>query len=78
MDQSPTSRRPRLAFLVLPGLDHFTPELIEGLRAAADWEVMAFKISSPGDFHTALAWAHRPGIDALWFEFCWPPFGLCG
>jgi glycosyltransferase involved in cell wall biosynthesis len=74
MDQSPINRRPRLAFLLLPGLDHFTPELIDGVRSASGWEVRAFRISSPADFHTALAWANRPRVDALWFEFCWPPF----
>jgi glycosyltransferase involved in cell wall biosynthesis len=74
MDQSPATSRPRLAFLLLSGLDHFTPELIDGLRSVAGWEVRAFRISCLADFHSALAWANRPGIDALWFEFCWPPF----
>jgi glycosyltransferase involved in cell wall biosynthesis len=26
------------------------------------------------DLDAALAWTDRPDLDALWFEFCWPPF----
>jgi glycosyltransferase involved in cell wall biosynthesis len=67
-------RRPRLAFLLLPTLDHFAQDLIEKLPAAVGWDVRGFRLASLADFQAAPAWADRPDIDALWFEFCWPPF----
>jgi glycosyltransferase involved in cell wall biosynthesis len=67
-------RRPRLAFLLLPGLDHFSHDLIERLPDACGWEVQGFRIGQPCDLAAALAWTDQPHRDALWFEFCWPPF----
>jgi glycosyltransferase involved in cell wall biosynthesis len=67
-------RRPRLAFLLLPTLDHFAQDLIERLPTAIRWDVRGFLLANLVDFHAALAWTDRPDIDALWFEFCWPPF----
>ena len=73
MDQF-APRRPRLAFLLLRSLDHFAQELIAGLPGATGWDVRGFLVSGPADIRNALAWTDRPEIDALWFEFCWPPF----
>jgi glycosyltransferase involved in cell wall biosynthesis len=67
-------RRQRLAFLLLDGLDHFAHDLVDALAQLIDWDVQAFHIAGSADFAAALAWADRPGRDALWFEFCWPPF----
>jgi glycosyltransferase involved in cell wall biosynthesis len=67
-------RRPRLAFLLLPGLDHFAHELIAALPDACGWDVRGFDIRTPEDLGTALQWTDDVGRDALWFEFCWPPF----
>jgi glycosyltransferase involved in cell wall biosynthesis len=67
-------RRRRLAFLLLPGLDHFANDLVTSLPRHIDCDVRAFRIAGPADFAAALTWADRPGRDALWFEFCWPPF----
>ncbi|MBS0558607.1 MAG: glycosyltransferase family 4 protein [Proteobacteria bacterium] len=69
----PPARPPRLAFLLLRGLDHFAPDLIAGLPRASGWEVRPFHVAGPADLAEALAWAAAPG-DAVWFEFCWPPF----
>jgi glycosyltransferase involved in cell wall biosynthesis len=66
-------RPPRLAFILLRGLDHFAHDLIARLPGATGWGVRGFPLNGLADFHAALAWADRPG-DALWFEFCWPPF----
>jgi len=68
------ARPPRLAFILLPTLGHFAPDLIAGLPAATGWEVRGFPLHSLADFHAPLAWTDRPDLDALWFEFCWPPF----
>lgn len=67
------ARPPRLAILAIPGLDHFLPDLVRGLGAAGQ-SVRVFAVRSRGDLDQALAWADAPDIDALWFEFCWPPF----
>ncbi|HET8997928.1 MAG TPA: glycosyltransferase [Acetobacteraceae bacterium] len=70
MDQRP----PRLAILLLPKLDHFARELVAGLPVATGWEVRGFRLASVADFRAALDWTDRPERDAVWFEFCWPPF----
>jgi hypothetical protein len=67
-------RRSRLAFLLLPGLDHFAHDLIERLTGVSGWDVQGFLIKQPSDLTAALAWTNQPHRDALWFEFCWPPF----
>jgi len=67
-------RRSRLAFLLLPTMDHFAHDLIERLPAASGWEVRGFLIKQPSDVAAALAWTDHRERDALWFEFCWPPF----
>jgi glycosyltransferase involved in cell wall biosynthesis len=72
MTQQP--RRRRLAFLLLRGLDHFAHDLVDSLPLLIDWDIRAFHIAAPADFAAALAWADEPSQDALWFEFCWPPF----
>src|SRR3954467_12401189 len=69
-----SGRRPRLAFLLLPTMDHFTHDLIGRLPALTRWEIQGFKVTSPAAIASAFAWTDRPDIDALWFEFCWPPF----
>ncbi len=71
-DAGEEGRRPRLAFLQLRGLEHFLPDLLAGLAASV--EVRAFTVTGPGVLEEALAWADDPARDALWFEFCWPPF----
>ncbi len=70
----PPRRPPRLAFLLLRGLEHFAQDLIAGLPKATGWEVRPFHIGGPADLAAAFAWTDRPDRDALWFEFCWPPF----
>lgn len=67
-------RPPRLALVVLPGLDHFVPDLAAGLRASGRIEVAVFPGRTPSELAAALAWTDRPQTDAVWFEFCWPPF----
>ncbi len=71
---NPTSRPPRLAMLTLPGLDHFTGDLLTCLPAASGWDVRLFAVTDPSVLRAAMAWTDDPGQDALWFEFCWPPF----
>ena len=72
-------RLPRLAIATLPGLDHFTPDLARGLGDSGRVEVRVFPVRGPADLPGALAWADDPSSDAIWFEFCWPPFpGLIG
>jgi glycosyltransferase involved in cell wall biosynthesis len=73
MDALPC-RRPRLAFLLLRGLDHFAQDLIAALPEATGWDVAPFHVAGPSDLEGALAWTDRPDLDTLWFEFCWPPF----
>ena len=67
-------RRPRLAFVLLPGLDHFAHDLIDGLPGVIGWDVRGFRLAEPADLAAALAWTDQPDRDSLWFEFCWPPF----
>ncbi len=44
------------------------------LPAACGWDVRAFHIRSTNDLAGALQWTDDTARDALWFEFCWPPF----
>ena len=67
-------RLPRLAILTLPGLDHFVPDLVRGVAASGVIDVRVFRVQGPADLPAALAWADEAATDALWFEFCWPPF----
>lgn len=67
-------RPPRLAFLTLPGLGHFAPDLLAALPCPGTLEVRAFEIRRHADLAAALEWTDDPARDALWFEFCWPPF----
>src|ERR1700758_1056778 len=73
MDKS-ARRRPRLAFLLLRGLDHFAHDLVASLPGATDWEVQPFHVANRAELDVAFAWTDRPDLDAIWFEFCWPPF----
>jgi glycosyltransferase involved in cell wall biosynthesis len=68
------SRAPRLAMMMLPSLDHFTADLLAHLPAASGWEVRKFLVTGPATMAAALAWTDDPSQDAIWFEFCWPPF----
>jgi len=63
----------RVAFLLLRGLDHFAHDLVAALPGDG-FEVRAFYVAGPDDLAAALAWADDPARDAVWFEFCWPPF----
>lgn len=67
-------RPPRLAMMTLPTLDHFTADILARLPAASGWEVQKFMVTSPTVLTAALAWTDDPSRDAIWFEFCWPPF----
>ncbi len=67
-------RAPRLAMMAIPGLDHFTADLLRQLPQASGWEVRKFTVGSTDALAAALAWTDQPVTDALWFEFCWPPF----
>jgi len=67
-------RAPRLAIMTLPSLDHFIPDLLVRLPAASGWEVKKFTVSAAETIATAFAWADDTKQDAIWFEFCWPPF----
>lgn len=68
------SRLPRLALAVLPGLDHFVPGLLRGLCQGGRIEPKLFYVHGSAEVAAMLAWADRPETDAVWFEFCWPPF----
>jgi len=77
MDQQPPihlPRRPRVAFMLLPTMDHFAHDLIARLPEAAGCDVRGFMVNGLSALHEAMVWACRPGVDTLWFEFCWPPF----
>ena len=63
----------RVAILLLRGLDHFAHDLIAALPENS-LEVRHFYVSGPDDVASAVAWTDDPARDALWFEFCWPPF----
>jgi glycosyltransferase involved in cell wall biosynthesis len=67
-------RAPRLAMMMLPGLDHFTADLLTCLPATSAWEVRKFMVTGPASLAAAFAWTDNPLSDAIWFEFCWPPF----
>ncbi len=67
-------RPPRLAIMVLPTLDHFTPDLVTHLPAASGWDVRTFMTKGPQTLQDALDWTSDAARDAIWFEFCWPPF----
>src|SRR3954447_6614267 len=67
-------RRPRLAVLQLRGLEHFLPHPLAGLAASGAVEPRAFTVTGPEVLAEALVWTDDPARDALWFEFCWPPF----
>lgn len=60
--------------MTLPTLDHFTPDLVACLPAASGWDVKKFMVTGPGSLVEALTWTDDPSNDAVWFEFCWPPF----
>jgi glycosyltransferase involved in cell wall biosynthesis len=38
------------------------------------WEVKKFLVTGQSSLMDALAWTDNPSRDAIWFEFCWPPF----
>jgi len=57
--------------MLIPGLDHFAQDLLARLPDATGWEVRPF---APSDLPAALAWTDNTATDAVWFEFCWPPF----
>lgn len=67
-----TARPSRVALMLLPGLDHFAHDLRRALPAPGVLEIEAFH--GPASLPDALAWADDPCSDALWFEFCWPPW----
>ncbi|WP_431271381.1 hypothetical protein [Dankookia sp. P2] len=73
-DATGEGRPPRLAVLQLRGLEHFLPDLLAGLAATGAIEVRPFTVTGPEVLAEALAWTDDPARDALWFEFCWPPF----
>lgn len=58
---------PRLGFLTLPGLDHFTHDIIA--RLGATYDVTKYEINDIRVFREAVSQS-----DILWFEFLWPPF----
>jgi glycosyltransferase involved in cell wall biosynthesis len=60
--------------MMLPSLDHFTADLLARLPAASGWEVKKFMVTGPASMAAALAWTDDTSRDAVWFEFCWPPF----
>jgi glycosyltransferase involved in cell wall biosynthesis len=60
--------------MLLPGLDHFTADLLARLPAVSGWEVRRFTVSGPASLAAAFEWTDKPSCDAIWFEFCWPPF----
>ena len=68
-------RLPRVAFLLRHGLDHFAPDLLAALAAGGRVEPRGFHVEGDrSGLDAALAWTDDPARDALWFEFCWPPF----
>ncbi|MCK8782928.1 FkbM family methyltransferase [Roseomonas sp. NAR14] len=74
-----TSRLPRVAVIVLSGLDHFAGDLPVALEETGRLEARSFRShAGMGSAHAAvaaaLAWADDPARDSVWFEFCWPTF----
>jgi glycosyltransferase involved in cell wall biosynthesis len=67
------ARPPRLAVMLLRGLDHFIPDLLHALPGDGGPETRAFHVDGAPSLAAALAWADDPARDAVWFEFCWPP-----
>ncbi len=67
-------RAQRIAFMLLPGLDHFTHDLIASLPVPGEVEVKPFPVRGLNDLDAACAWADDAARDTIWFEFCWPPF----
>ena len=67
-------RLARLAIIALPGLDHFLPDLVAALQANGSVDARVFPLRAGEGIGPALAWTDHPAIDAIWFEFCWPPF----
>lgn len=65
-------RPPRLALMLLPGLDHFAHDLVAALPLPGLLDARAFR--GPAELASALEWACDPARDAVWFEFCWPPW----
>ncbi len=66
-------RAQRVAFMLLPGLDHFVPDLLARLPCPG-LEVQAFHVRGMAELQAACAWADDANRDVIWFEFCWPPF----
>lgn len=50
-----TDRTPRLAFMLLPGLDHFAHDLISCLPASGAFEAKAFSLRGVADLDAACA-----------------------
>lgn len=67
-------RPQRIAFMLLPTLDHFAHDLIAGLPGVDGPEVRAFQVRGMASLDEACEWASDPDRDVIWFEFCWPPF----
>ncbi len=67
-------RLPRLSIVTLPEHAHFIPALARGLAASGMVEIRVFTVRGPSDLPAALVWTDQPERDAIWFEFCWPPF----
>jgi glycosyltransferase involved in cell wall biosynthesis len=60
--------------MMLPGLDHFTGDLLTRLPAVSGWDIAKFMVTGQHSLPEALSWTDDPARDAVWFEFCWPPF----
>lgn len=58
---------PRLGLVTLPGLDHFTHDIVA--RLSQTHNVTKYEIKDMTVFRTAVE-----ASDILWFEFLWPPF----
>ncbi len=73
MQNAASTRPARLAIATLPGLDHFVLDLARDLPEFGVLDVQVFSVRSTADITTILAWTNHEG-DAVWLEFCWPPF----
>jgi glycosyltransferase involved in cell wall biosynthesis len=60
--------------MTLSGLDHFTGDLLAHLPSVSGWEIRKIMVTGPESVATALNWTDGALGDAIWFEFCWPPF----